>query len=168
MYYNGYLFNSRQTSEPSALHVPGPSGAYDNFSAFPYGISHYPVVYQTPLAVSSGPEDHGSSQTSAMSRLRGQCKKSSGRWTDSETKTLIMHACYKAYANALNKAKSLQRKKTIWEEINAKFMEMCTENEIVSEKSLMQLKEKWKSLFDRYNNITTRRRLEEVARSLSS
>ena len=75
----------------------------------------------------------------------------SNRWSSSETKTLIF--CYQDHADALSKAKNPQVKKKIWEAIHTKFIGMCADYEITSGKSSGQLKEKWKSLFNKYKSI---------------
>ena len=75
----------------------------------------------------------------------------SNRWSSSETETLIF--CYQDHADALSKPKNPQVKKKIWEAIHANFIGMCADYEITSGKSLGQLKERWKSLFDKYKSI---------------
>ena len=73
------------------------------------------------------------------------------RWSSSETRVLI--SCYQEHVDPLKKAKSPQTKKAIWEAMFDQFQETCQEQGIESGKSLAQLKEKWKSLFDKYKAI---------------
>ena len=53
----------------------------------------------------------------------------------------------------MSKAKNPQAKKKIWEAIYAKFTKACEDYNITTGKSLGQLKEKWKTLFDKYKSI---------------
>ena len=73
------------------------------------------------------------------------------RWSSIETRTLILS--YQEHAEALSRAKSPQRKKAIWQTILQAFRENCQDNAVESEKTLTQLKEKWKSLVDKYKKI---------------
>lgn len=69
-------------------------------------------------------------------------------WSLTEERCLI--AAYKEYYDRLKSTKSSQGKKTIWEDILKQFQSMCFDNGVESEKSLAQLKEKWRALLDKY------------------
>ena len=73
------------------------------------------------------------------------------RWSSIETRTLILS--YQEHAEALTQAKSPQRKKAIWQTMLQAFRGSCQDNAIESEKTLAHLKEKWKSLVNKYKKI---------------
>ena len=64
----------------------------------------------------------------------------SSHWSSSKTKTLILS--YQDHTDALSKAKNPQAKKNIREAIHAKFIKACADYNIMTGKSLDQLKEK--------------------------
>ena len=72
-------------------------------------------------------------------------------WSVVEEKCLI--AAYKELHAALKSTKSSHEKKTIWERILKKFQQMCLESAAETDKSLTQLKEKWRALFDKYKTV---------------
>ena len=69
------------------------------------------------------------------------------------TKERCLIATYKEYHNRLTSTKSSQGKKTIWEDILKQFQSTCFDNGVESEKSLAQLKEKWRALMDKYKSV---------------
>ena len=72
----------------------------------------------------------------------------------SASETRIFISCSQEHVDALKKAKSPQTKKVIWEAMNDQFQETCQEPVLnLSGKSLAQLTEKWKSLFDKHKAI---------------
>lgn len=110
-----------------------------------YGASAFPVYsgYSNPNPI---PPDVTRNETK-----RSKQTVINKRWSASETRVLI--SCYQEHVDALKKAKSPQTKKVIWEAMFDQFQETCQEHGIESGKSLAQLKEKWKSLFDKYKAI---------------
>ena len=65
----------------------------------------------------------------------------------------LLIAAYKEYYDRLKCTKSSQGKKNIWEDILKQFQSMCFDNDVESEKSLAQLKEKWRALLDKYKSV---------------
>ena len=63
-------------------------------------------------------------------------------WSFTEEKCLI--AAFKEYYDRLESTKNCQGRKSIWEDTLKLFQSMCFDNGVDSEKSLVQLKEKWK------------------------
>ena len=143
-FYNGYLFNNRRKvgARQSTSYLPPTTGpinqAVEDYSAFSFTYN-YPQEYQL------GSHESTATETPTTSRTN------SNLWSRSETKTLILS--YQDHADALSKAKNPQAKKTIWEVIYAKFTKACEDYNITTGKSLGQLKEKWKTLFDKYKSI---------------
>ena len=126
----------------STSYLPPTTGpinqAVEDYSAFSFTYN-YPQEYQL------GSHESTATKTPTTSRTN------SNRWSSSETKTLILS--YQDHADALSKAKNPQAKKKIWEVIYAKFTKACKDYNITTGKSLGQLKEKWKTLFDKYKSI---------------
>ena len=129
------MFLQNQFIPPTSLHLPQPS-ALTPASEIPSTSS----VVQSPSS-----EILSTSQSSNAAQGRGN------HWSSTETRTLIFS--YREHAEALARAKSPQRKKAIWQTILQAFKESCQDNGIESEKTLTQLKEKWKSLVDKYKKI---------------
>ena len=71
-------------------------------------------------------------------------------WSLTEERCLI--ADYKYY-NRLTSPRSSQDKKTIWEDILKQFQSVRFDNGVESEKSLGQLKEKWRALMDKHKSL---------------
>ena len=151
-YYNGYLFQSRnQTRQPGNL-TGNP--LYDDlplphYPHYPAMVNPYPI-YQNPLPSASMFEpDRDSDNPSPSETSNDRNKRSS--WSLTEERCLI--AAYKEYYGRLKSTKSSQGKKNIWEDILKQFQSMCLSNGVESEKSLAQLKEKWRALLDKYKNV---------------
>ena len=72
-------------------------------------------------------------------------------WSFSEERCWI--ADYKEYYNRLTSPRSSQDKKTIWEDILKQFQSVRFDNGVESEKSLAQLKEKWRALMDKHKSV---------------
>ena len=73
--------------------------------------------------------------------------------SDDRNKRRCLIAAYKEYYNTLTSTKSSQGKKTMWEDILKQFQSMCFDNGVESEKSLVQLKEKWRALMDKHRSV---------------
>ena len=150
IYHNGYLFSGLSRRQANNFEA-GPSRVLDSaeFISYPtlpaYGASAFPVYsgYSNPNPISQ--------DVTRNERKRGKQTVINKRWSSSETRVLI--SCYQEHVEALKKAKSPQTKKAIWEAMFDQFQETCQEHGIESGKSLAQLKEKWKSLFDKYKAI---------------
>ena len=59
-------------------------------------------------------------------------------------------AAYRANYDRLKSTKSSHRKKSVWDSIMEDFVSSCSGAGIESEKTLVQIKEKWRSLCDKY------------------
>ena len=49
--------------------------------------------------------------------------------------------------------RAAEEKKAIWEKIHAEFIQACEEASISTDKSLTQVKEKWRTLFKKYKAV---------------
>ena len=158
-YYNGYLFAQNQTR------LQG-----NNTGNTLYGIGmaqnqpplHYPAmlkpysIYQNPVPSTSNllqiepDRDNTSPSSSELSNWSDDWKKHSS-WSLNEERYLI--AAYKGYYDRLKSTKSSQGKKTILEDVLKQFQSMCFDNGVESQKSLVQFKEKWLALLDKYKSV---------------
>ena len=77
--------------------------------------------------------------------------KAVAKWSYSETKFLIF--AYKDNYERLKAAKSSKGKKQVWEDIYAFFIHECENAGFAQSKTIVQSKEKWKSLFDKYKRV---------------
>lgn len=95
-------------------------------------------------------------------------------WEPAEVRSLI--AAYWDNYDRLRSTKSSHGKKSEWDSIMEDFLSLCSDAGIETEKTLAQVKEKRRSLFDKYkaikdNNNKTgrdRRTFEFTMRSMSS
>lgn len=114
-------------------------------------LNPYPI-YQNPVPGTSSHlqfEPDGDTASPSPSESLNQsdnCNKPSS-WSLIEERCLI--AAYKEYYNRLQSTKSSQGEKNIWEDILQQFQSMCFGNDVESEKSLVQLNEKWWALLDK-------------------
>lgn len=129
------MFLQNQIIPPTSLHLTRPS-AVPPVNKIPSSTSS---VVQSPAS-----EILSTSQSSNAAQGRN-------RWSSIETKTLILS--YQEHSEALTRAKSPQRKKAIWQTILQALRESCQDNANESEKTLKQLKEKWKSLVHKYKKV---------------
>ena len=150
IYHNSYLLSGLSRHQANNLEA-GPSRVLDSlqFISYPtlpaYGASAFPLYsgYSNPNPIA---QDFTRNETKR--RKQTVIRK---RWSASKTRVLISY--YQEHVDPLRKAKNPQTKKAIWEALFNQFQETCQEHGIESGKSLAQLKEKWKSLFDKYKAI---------------
>jgi len=144
--YNGFLFNRihQQNPGPSTLFLP------NQFN--PQTSLHLTLPSAVPL-VSEIPSMLSVVQSPSRKILSTSQSSNAGRncWSSIETRTLILS--YQEHAEALTQAKSPQRKRAIWQTILQAFRDSYQDNAIESVKTLTQLKEKWKSLVEKYKKI---------------
>ena len=69
-------------------------------------------------------------------------------WENIEVCKLI--AAYCVNYDQLKSTKSSHGKKNVWDSIMDDFLSLCSDAGIESEKTLVQIKEKWRSLFDKF------------------
>merc|ERR1711973_336747 len=72
-------------------------------------------------------------------------------WTKTESKLLI--AAYKESYDKLRSTRSSHIKKQVWESILSDFSSMCSDAGFESNKTLSQIKEKWRTIFEKYNVV---------------
>ena len=72
-------------------------------------------------------------------------------WEPAEVRSLI--AAYRDNYDRLRSTKSSHGKKSVWDSIMEDFLSLCSDAGIETEKTLAQVKEKWRSLFDKYKAI---------------
>ena len=104
------------------------------------------MIYQNPIPGTSNHlqferDSDSASPSPSESSNRGEDHTKCSSWSFTEEKYLI--AAYKEYYDRLKSTKSSQGRKSIWEDTLKLFQSMCFENGVDSEKSLLQLKEKW-------------------------
>ena len=64
----------------------------------------------------------------------------------------------------MSKAKNPKAKTKSWEAIHAKFLKMSADYNITTGKYLGQLKDKWKSPYDKYNSINDNNKATGIGR----
>ncbi|XP_068746038.1 uncharacterized protein [Montipora capricornis] len=139
--YNGVLFNQRYHTRESNEHQPEPPGLviYPGYQQQQFHPNEYTSIHESPRSESpSGSSGSGSENVNK-------------RWEATEVKILIF--AYKDHRENLNKSKSSKGKKSVWEKIFDTFTEHCKTAGIGSSRSLTQIKEKWRALFERYKAI---------------
>ena len=144
--YNGYLFQ-RSREQESYQNQPGA------YSPYPYYLTSNPrIPYQyVPQEAPRSCSPISSSQAD-LSGEKGVTEKSRRTsWEHAETRSLI--AAYRENYNRLKSTKSSHGKKSVWDSIMADFVSFCCDAGIESEKTLAQIKEKWRSLFDKYKAV---------------
>ena len=97
--------------------------------------------------------DRDSASPSPTSETSNRSDNRNKRSSWSLTKERCLITAYKDYYDTLKSTKSSQGKKNIWEDILRQFQSMCLGNGGESEKSLEQIKEKWRALLDKYKNV---------------
>ena len=139
--YNGFLFNRRYQTRETNEHQSGPSG-----------LVIYPGYQQFhPINVSAS-HDESRARTESPSGSSGSGSEHvNKRWEATEVKILI--SAYKDNHENLNNSKSSKGKRYVWEKICDTFTEHCKAAGIGSLRSLAQIKEKWRALFERYKAI---------------
>ena len=139
--YNGFLFNRRHQTRETNAHQSGPSGLviYPGYQQF------YPINLST-----SHEESPARSESPSCSSGSGS-EHVNKRWEASEVKILV--SAYKDNHENLNNSKSSKGKKSVWEKIFDTFTEHCKAAGIGSFRSLTQIKDKWRALFERYKAI---------------
>ena len=144
--YNGYLFQ-RSREQESYQNQPGA------YSPYPYYLTSNPrIPYQyVPQEAPRSCSPISSSQAD-LSGEKGVTEKSRcTSWEHAETRSLI--AAYRENYDRLKSTKSSHGKKSVWDSIMADFVSFCCDAGIESEKTLAQIKEKWRSLFDKYKAV---------------
>ena len=139
--YNGFLFNRRYHTRETNEHQSGPSGLviYPGYQQF------HPINVSTSHDESPGRSESPSGSSGSGSEHVNK------RWEATEVKILI--SAYKDHHENLNNSKSSKGKKSVWEKICDTFTEHCKAAGIGSSRSLAQIKEKWRALFERYKAI---------------
>ena len=147
--YNGYLFHRGREQERN------PQPAY---SPYPYYLTGNPIPLQyVPQADSrSCSPIPGCSEPSAgifQAETCGEKGEKSRRtsWEPAEIRSLI--AAYRDNYDRLRSTKSSHGKKSVWDSIMEDFLSSCSDAGIETEKTLAQVKEKWRSLFDKYKAV---------------
>ena len=152
-YYNRYLFAAQNQTRPQGIKTTG-NPLYGIGMAQNQPPLHYPamlnsyMIYQNPIPGTSNhlqferdSESASPSPSPSESSNRGEDRTKRSSWSFTEEKCLI--AAYKEYYDRLKSTKSSQGRKSIWEDTLKLFQSMCFDNGVDSEKSLVQLKEKW-------------------------
>lgn len=158
-FYNGYLFQNlfqnrhhreqeNYLSQPAtAAYVPYPQyyrlGINNHGGQLPYGITQAPRS-SSPLPGNSELTTIGTQESSAEKSKR--CS-----WANTEVRSLI--AAYKENYERLKTTRSSHGKKSVWDGILADFLSLSSDAGIDSDKTLAQIKEKWRSLFDKYKAV---------------
>ena len=157
--YNGVLFNRRYQTQESNEHQPGPSGLVI-YPGYQQCQQFRPNVYTS--------HDESPSRSKSPSSSSGSGSENvNKRWEATEVKILI--SAYNDHKENLNNSKSSKGKK--WETLLQKKNDTSTENcrtaGIVSSRSLTQIKEKWRTLFEKYKVIVDNSKKTVAAENLS-
>ena len=72
-------------------------------------------------------------------------------WEPAEVRSLI--AAYRDNYDRLRSTKSSHGKKSVWDSIMEDFLSLCSDAGIETGKTLAQVKEKWRSLLDKYKAV---------------
>ncbi|CAH3014083.1 unnamed protein product [Porites evermanni] len=72
-------------------------------------------------------------------------------WEPAEVRSLI--AAYRDNYDRVTSTKSSHGKKSVWDSIMKDFLSLCSDAGIGTEKTLVQVKEKWRSFFDKYKAV---------------
>ena len=144
--YNGYLFQ-RSREQESYQNQPGAYSPYLYYLTSNPRIPYQYVPQEAPRSCSPI-----SSSQADLSGEKGVTEKSRRTsWEHAETRSLIA-ACRENY-DRLKSTKSSHGKKSVWDSIMADFVSFCCDAGIESEKTLARIKEKWRSLFDKYKAV---------------
>ena len=119
---------------------------YQQFPCFPVG-GHFPFL---PSGRPCSPAESISSCGSLPSEST-EAKSKRCSWSNPEVKCLI--SAYKQHHNLLKAMRSAHGKKSVWESIMDEFIQLCREAGIDTSKTLVQIKEKWRGVFDKYKNV---------------
>ena len=145
--YNGFLFHKNRERDSSTPYAP-----YPFYSSLP-GNQTIPLQFTpqaAPLSFSQlpgYPEPSISQIPQPESSEKGE-KIRRTSWEPIEVRSLI--AAYRANYDRLKPTKNSHRKKNVWDSIMEDFVSSCSDAGIESEKTLVQIKEKWRSLCDKY------------------
>ena len=147
-YYNGYLFNSNRTASATGTQPPtSTQSVMQNpvFMSYPpfYQPNYFQYVSESERAPSPSPSSSGSSSSISVNKR--------SNWTSLECKGVI-----EAYRNShelLRSTKSSHGKRKVWETIFSDFQKICTDADIASDKNQAQVKEKWRSLLEKYKSV---------------
>ncbi|XP_015750414.1 PREDICTED: uncharacterized protein LOC107330296 [Acropora digitifera] len=159
--YNGFLFQRNREQDSSTPYPP-----YPFYSTLP-GNQSIPLQFKPQAAAPSFSQLHGCPEPSTSQIPQPKLSQKSEKtrrtsWETIEVRSLI--AAYRANYDRLKSTKSSHGKKTVWDSIMDDFLSLCSDAGRESEKTLVQIKEKWRSLFDQFkaakdhNNKTGRDR----------
>ena len=151
-FYNGYSFANQRASTANENQSSNINEYYSQYSPFPRGFM-YPQHVQSNFPPYL-PDDQSPSPMSSTSSGDGEFTSTNKRcsWSEVEVKCLIV--AYKTHHAKLISTKSTQAKKKIWDSIFQNFKECCEESNIQTEKSALQIKEKWRTLLDKYKEVS--------------
>lgn len=160
-FHNGYLFNRLRTQ----------TALPKNPVAFPFDFQYHPRQYmfapqpQSNHRRSPVPNHHGENSssesvdsTSSEAGKNGTSAVSTSRcnWIYAKSK-FVIESIKHHYAQL--GGTSSAGKQLVWESIFAEFQALCAENSVVSNKNANQVKEKWRTLLDRYKHVSDHNKL---------
>ena len=151
---NGYLFEQRMTqrSVEQAAHSYLVQellnvNQYQQFPCFPVGGHLQFLPSGRPCRPAESTSSCGSLPSESTEAKSKRCS-----WSNPEVKCLI--SAYKQHQNSLKATRSAHGKKSVWESIMDEFIQLCREAGIDTSKTLMQIKEKWRGIFDKYKSAS--------------
>ena len=152
--YNGYLFQRGREQERNPQ--PQPQPAYPPYPYYLTGNPRIPLQYVPEPAPRSCSPMPGCSEPSAgisQAETCGEKGEKSRRtsWEPAEVRSLI--AAYRDNYDRLRSTKSSRGQKNVCDSIKEDFLSSCSDAGIETEKTLAQVKEKWRSLFDKYKAV---------------
>ena len=143
--YNGFLFQRNREEEIGSKVRQHHTVPYPFYSSLP-GNQTIPQAARRSFSQLPGCPEPSTSQI-PQPELSEKGEKTRGTsWETSEVCGLI--AAYCANYDRLKSTKSSNGKKSVFDSIMDDFLSLCSDAGIESEKTLVQIKEKWRSSFE--------------------
>ncbi|CAH3183585.1 unnamed protein product [Porites lobata] len=153
--YNGYLFQRGREQERNPQ--PPPQPTYPPYPYYLTGNPRIPLQYVREPAPRSCSPMPGCSEPSAGISQAETCGKKGEKYrrTSWEPASLLrsLIVAYRDNYDRLRSTKSSHGKKSVWDSIMEDFLSLCSDAGIETEKTLARVKEKWRSLFDKYKAV---------------
>ena len=159
--YNGFFIPKKSGERNREQDSSAPYAPYPFYSSLP-GNQTIPQAATRSFSQLPGCPEPSTSQIPQPELSEKGEKTRRTSWETIKVRCLI--AAYRANYDRLKSTKSSNGKKSVWDSIMDDFLSLCSDAGIESEKTLVQIKEKWRSSFDKFkaakdhNNKTGRDR----------
>ena len=153
----GFLFQRNRSQDSSTPYTP-----YPFYSTLP-GNRSITLQFTPQAAPRSFSQLHGCPEPSTSQIPQPELSEKGEKtrhtsWETIEVRSLI--AAYRANYDRLKSTNSSHGKKTVSDSIMDDFLSLCSDAGRESEKTLVQIKEKWHSLFDKFKAGRDRKTFE--------